>query len=165
MARRQALHRPGRQMYLGPAERQGEREASHQSAQILVQQCRGGDHEWRRRDYLSPKAATTGSAPLLASGWAPIYPCHVSPREMRSRPIGTGPFKFIEFKPNEVVRTAKNPDYWKPGRPYLDGIEWHIMPDRSTRNLTFIAGRFDVISPYGTTLPSMQDIKAQVPQA
>src|SRR5215471_765709 len=34
---------------------------------------------------------------LLAAGWAPIYPCHVSPREMRSHPIGTGPFKFIEF--------------------------------------------------------------------
>src|SRR5690349_398987 len=102
---------------------------------------------------------------LLASGWSPVYPCHVSPREMRTHPIGTGPFKFVEFKPNEVVRTARNPDYWKPGRPYLDGIEWHIMPDRATRNLTFIAGKFDVISPYGTTLPSIKDIAAQVPQA
>jgi peptide/nickel transport system substrate-binding protein len=37
---------------------------------------------------------------LLASGWAPVYPCHVSPRDMRSHPIGTGPFKFVEFKPN-----------------------------------------------------------------
>src|SRR5882724_2976088 len=102
---------------------------------------------------------------LLASGWSPVYPCHVSPREMRTRPIGTGPFKFVEFKPNEVVKTARNPNYWKPGRPYLDGIEWHIMPDRSTRNLTFIAGKFDIISPYGTTVPLMQDIKTQVPQA
>ena len=64
---------------------------------------------------------------LLAAGWSPVYPCHVPPREMRRRPIGTGPFKFVEFKPNEVVRTARNPDYWKPGRPYLDGIEWHII--------------------------------------
>src|SRR5215470_12372554 len=47
---------------------------------------------------------------LLASGWAPIYPCHVSPRDMRSRPIGTGPFKFVEFKPNEVIRVTRNPD-------------------------------------------------------
>ena len=52
---------------------------------------------------------------LLASGWSPVYPCHVPAREMRTRPIGTGPFKFVEFKPNEVVRTARNPDYWKPG--------------------------------------------------
>src|SRR3984893_14204467 len=54
---------------------------------------------------------------LLASGWSPVYPCHVPPRDMRSHPIGTGPFKFVEFKPNEVVRTTRNPDYWKPGRP------------------------------------------------
>jgi peptide/nickel transport system substrate-binding protein len=102
---------------------------------------------------------------LLASGWSPVYPCHVPPREMRSRPIGTGPFKFVEFKPNEVVRTARNPDYWKPGRPYLDGIEWHIIKDVATRNLTFIAGAFDISSPYGTTVPLLEDVKKQAPQA
>src|SRR5438128_5676875 len=59
---------------------------------------------------------------LLASGWSAVYPCHVSPREMRQRPIGTGPFKFVEFKPNEHIKVARNPDYWKPNRPYLDGI-------------------------------------------
>src|SRR5712672_1013701 len=78
---------------------------------------------------------------LLASGWAPIYPCHVSPRDMRSRPIGTGPFKFIEFKPNEIIRVTKNRDYWKEGRPYLDGIDYPIVPPVATRNLAFIAGK------------------------
>jgi peptide/nickel transport system substrate-binding protein len=102
---------------------------------------------------------------LLASGWSPVYPCHVSPREMRTRPIGTGPFKFVEFKPNEVVRTARNTDYWKPGRPYLDGIEWHIMPNVATRNLTFIAGTFDISSPYGTSVPLLEEVKSQAPQA
>jgi peptide/nickel transport system substrate-binding protein len=102
---------------------------------------------------------------LLASGWSPVYPCHVPAREMRTHPIGTGPFKFVEFKPNEVVRTAKNPDYWKPGRPYLDGIEWQIIKDIATRNLTFIAGRFDISSPYGTTVPLLEDVKRQAPQA
>jgi peptide/nickel transport system substrate-binding protein len=43
---------------------------------------------------------------LLASGWSPIYPCHVAPRDMRTRPIGTGPFKFVEFKPNELIRVS-----------------------------------------------------------
>src|SRR5215475_5060921 len=38
---------------------------------------------------------------LLASGFSPVYPCHVPPREMRQHPIGTGPFKFLEFKPKE----------------------------------------------------------------
>ena len=47
---------------------------------------------------------------LLASGWSPVYPCHVPAREMRTHPVGTGPFKFVEFEPNEVVRTVKNLD-------------------------------------------------------
>ena len=102
---------------------------------------------------------------LLASGWAPIYPCHVSPRDMRSRPIGTGPFKFVEFKPNEVIRVTKNPDYWKEGRPYLDGIEWTIIRDVSTRNLAFVAGKVDMYSPHGVTIPILKDIKSQAPQA
>src|SRR5438105_4496589 len=55
---------------------------------------------------------------LIASGFSPVYPCHVSPRDMRSHPIGTGPFKFVEFKPNERVSVARNPDYWNTGRPY-----------------------------------------------
>jgi peptide/nickel transport system substrate-binding protein len=102
---------------------------------------------------------------LLASGWAPIYPCHVSPRDMRSHPIGTGPFKFVEFKPNEVIRVARNPDYWKEGRPYLDGIEWTIIRDVATRNLSFIAGKQDLYSPHGVTIPILKDIRSQAPQA
>ena len=59
----------------------------------------------------------------LASGYSPIYPCHVSPRDMRQHPVGTGPFKFTAFKPNEYIKVTRNPNYWKQGRPYLDGIE------------------------------------------
>ena len=103
---------------------------------------------------------------LLASGWSPVYPCHVPPARDAHQPIGTGPFKFVEFKPNEVIKTARNPDYWKPGRPYLDGIEWHDHAGHaSTRNLAFIAGKFDITSPYGTTVPLLKDIKSQAPQA
>jgi len=102
---------------------------------------------------------------LLASGWAPIYPCHVSPRDMRSHPIGTGPFKFVEFKPNEVIRVTKNQNYWREGRPYLDGIEWMIIRDVSTRNLAFVAGKVDLYSPHNITIPILKDIKSQVPQA
>ena len=100
---------------------------------------------------------------LLASGWSPVYPCHVPARDMRTHPIGTGPFKFVEFKPNEVIRVTRNPDYWKPGRPHLDGIEWTIVKDTSTRLLSFIAGRADAY--FGVTFPQLQDVKRQVPDA
>src|SRR5271157_4682513 len=72
---------------------------------------------------------------LLASGFAPVYPCHVPPRDMRKHPIGTGPFKFVEFKPNESIKVTRNADYWKKGRPYLDGIEFTIIRNMSTATL------------------------------
>ena len=101
---------------------------------------------------------------LLASGFSPVYPCHVSPAEMRRRPIGTGPFKFVEFKPNELIRVARNPDYWKPGRPYLDGIEYKIIKNQSTGALAFVAGEVDMTSPYFLQVPVLNDIKDQAPQ-
>jgi peptide/nickel transport system substrate-binding protein len=102
---------------------------------------------------------------LLASGYTPIYPCHVSPAEMRTHPIGTGPFKFVEFKANESIKLAKNPDYWKKGLPYLDGIEYTIIPNRSTAILAFVAGKFDMTFPTHITIPLLKDIKSQAPNA
>jgi peptide/nickel transport system substrate-binding protein len=84
---------------------------------------------------------------------------------MRQHPIGTGPFKFVDFKPNESIKRVRNPDYWSPGRPYLDGIEYTIMREIAPRNLAFFAGKFDVNSPYGVTIPTLKDFAAQAPQA
>ncbi|HEX3861156.1 MAG TPA: ABC transporter substrate-binding protein [Stellaceae bacterium] len=100
---------------------------------------------------------------LLASGDSPVYPCHVPAHEMRLHPIGTGPFKFVEYKPNETLKLARNPDYWKPGLPYLDGIEYTIIPNRSTALLGFVAGKFDMTFPYEITIPLLKDIKSQAP--
>ncbi|MCC7272821.1 MAG: peptide ABC transporter substrate-binding protein [Alphaproteobacteria bacterium] len=102
---------------------------------------------------------------LLASGYTPVYPCHVSTRDMRVKPVGTGPFKFVEFKANESIKLVRNPDYWKKGRPYLDGVEFTIIPNRSTRVLGFIAGRFDITFPIDITVPVLKDVQAQVPNA
>ena len=102
---------------------------------------------------------------LIASGFTPIYPCHVGPAEMRRRPVGTGPFRFVEFKPNEVIRVARNKDYWKKDQPYLDGIEWKIMKNSSTGMLSFLAGTVDMSSPYFFQVPVVNDIKAQAPTA
>jgi peptide/nickel transport system substrate-binding protein len=102
---------------------------------------------------------------FLASGFTPVYPCHVSPAQMRQHPIGTGPFKFVEYKPNQSIKVVKNPDYWKPGRPYLDAIEWTIIPSRSTQLLAFVAGQFDMTFPYELTVPMLKDIQSQMPSA
>ena len=80
---------------------------------------------------------------LLANDFSEIYPCHVPPREMRSHPIGTGPFKFVEFEPNEYTKVTRNPDIGRRTglistasniRSYAIGRRryWPLFPESST---------------------------------
>jgi len=102
---------------------------------------------------------------LLASNLSPVYPCHVPAKDMRRRPIGTGPFKFVSFDSNQSIKLAKNTDYWKPGRPYLDGIEMSIVANRSTRVLAFVAKEFDLTFVADITVPLIADVEARAPAA
>jgi peptide/nickel transport system substrate-binding protein len=102
---------------------------------------------------------------MLASGYTPIYSCHVPAAQMRTHPIGTGPFKFVEFKQNESIKLEKNPDYWKKGMPYLDGIEYTIISNRATAVLAFVAGKIDMTFPTEMTAALEKDIKSQDPTA
>jgi len=102
---------------------------------------------------------------LLANGFGAIYPCHVPAREMRQHPIGTGPFKFVEFKPNERIKVARNADYWKKDRPYLDGIEFTIIRNMSTATLAFISGALDMTFPTTLTMPLLKEVRTQKPDA
>jgi peptide/nickel transport system substrate-binding protein len=102
---------------------------------------------------------------LLATGMSPVYPCHVSPAQMRQHPIGTGPFKFVEFRPNESIKVVKNPDYWKPGLPYLDAIEYTILRNRSTAILAFVAGKYELTFAGTLTIPLTRDLQKQRPDA
>ena len=102
---------------------------------------------------------------LFATGYNPVYPCHVSAAEMRTKPIGTGPFKFVEFKSNESVKVVRNPDYWRKGHPYLDGIDWRVISNRSTRALAFVAGEFDMTFSLDLTVAITKDVQSQLPKA
>jgi peptide/nickel transport system substrate-binding protein len=101
---------------------------------------------------------------LLASGMAPVYPCHVPAKDMRTNPIGTGPFKFVEFRSNDSIKLVRNPNYWKPGRPYLDAIDWRIIATRATRVLAFVAGEFDLTFVGDVTVPISRQLALQAPQ-
>ena len=102
---------------------------------------------------------------LLASGYSPVYPCHIPAAQMRTKPVGTGPFKLVEFKQKEIVRLARNPDYFKKGKPYLEAIEIPIVPARGTAILGFVSNRYDMTAPYAVTIPLLKDVKEQAPQA
>ena len=102
---------------------------------------------------------------LLASNLAPVYPCHVSAKDMRTKPVGTGPFKFATFDSNTLIRLVRNPAYWKSGYPYLDAIEFRIIPNRSTRILAFSANEFDLTFVGDVTVPLLGDVMARSPNA
>ncbi len=101
---------------------------------------------------------------MLASGYSPVYPCHTSAQVQRTAPIGTGPFKFVSFKQNESITLVRNPDYWKPGRPYLDGLEYTIVTNRSTALLGLVASKFDMTFPLEVPIPLVRDLKNQSPK-
>jgi peptide/nickel transport system substrate-binding protein len=121
----------------------------------------GGDHEVIF--HLNRPQASFLS--MFATGYNPVYPCHASAQDMRTKPIGTGPFKFVEFKSNESVKVVRNPDYWRKGQPYLDGIDWRVIPNRSTRALAFVAGEFDMTFSLDLTVAITKDIQSQLPKA
>jgi peptide/nickel transport system substrate-binding protein len=120
-----------------------------------------GDHEVTF-ELSRPQAAFLS---LLASNLSPVYPCHVPTAAMRTKPIGTGPFKFVTFEANNVIRLEKNPDYWRPGQPYLDGVEIRIIGNRSTRILAFNANEFDITFVADVTAPLVGDVMSRSPKA
>jgi len=60
-------------------------------------------------------------------------------------PIGTGPFVFKEWQPNNHFTGTKNPNYWRKGLPYLDQITLKPIPDTIQREATLKTGGVDMI--------------------
>ena len=59
--------------------------------------------------------------------------------------VGTGPFQFKEWQPGDHYTFTKSPTYYKRGRPYLDGVEVHIVPDQSAQLINLQSGASDLI--------------------
>jgi peptide/nickel transport system substrate-binding protein len=57
-----------------------------------------------------------------------------------NRPIGTGPYKFVQWERGQYVRLDRNDKYWKPGLPYLNRIIARFIPDAATRSAAMEAG-------------------------
>lgn len=60
--------------------------------------------------------------------------------------VGTGPAKFVEWRQNDRVVLAKNPDYWRPGIPGWDRLVVRVIPDESSRLAYLSTGQVDIIS-------------------
>jgi len=77
---------------------------------------------------------------------SPMVPSHllegkdVKSAPLANNPVGTGPFKFVEWKKGQYIRLDKNKDYWQKGLPYLDRIVGRFIPDASTRTAAMEKG-------------------------
>jgi len=57
--------------------------------------------------------------------------------------IGTGPFLLEHYEPNVKTVFRRNPDYFRPGLPYVDGVEWLVLDDESTGLAMYRTGQID----------------------
>jgi peptide/nickel transport system substrate-binding protein len=64
--------------------------------------------------------------------------------DARTKPIGTGPFMWTEWRQGTVLRLTKNPNYWQSGKPYLDEIEQPVAGDQQAMVLQFESGAADM---------------------
>jgi peptide/nickel transport system substrate-binding protein len=57
--------------------------------------------------------------------------------------IGTGPFLLERYEPNVKTVFTRNPDYYREGQPYVDGVEWLVINDESTGLAMYRTGQID----------------------
>lgn len=88
------------------------------------------------------------SAPLLTS----LATIAIVPRgfetdkdSLQKQPVGTGPFKFKEWQPNNFIALDKHAGYWRQGAPKLDGVKFNIVPESATRQVGVTSGQYAML--------------------
>ena len=86
------------------------------------------------------------------SAWPAItatFPASILPRDaidaIATKPIGTGPYKMVDYAPESVMTLVKNPDYFEAGIPKIDKVEFKIIPDYSTAVAALERGELDLL--------------------
>jgi peptide/nickel transport system substrate-binding protein len=65
-----------------------------------------------------------------------------------TKAVGTGPFKFVEWKQNDSLTLTKNTEYWQTGKPYFDGIVMSVITDPQAMVTRFEGGSLDAALAY-----------------
>ena len=70
-------------------------------------------------------------------------------------PVGTGPFKFVQYERGQYIIADRNPNYWRPNAPYLDRIVWRVVTDRAAAAAQMEAGQIHYSPFSGLTISDM----------
>lgn len=88
---------------------------------------------------------------IFEAGTMPMVPKHIyegtdyKNNPANNTPIGTGPFKFTEWVKGSHILLTKFEDYYEEGKPYLDEIYWHVIPDAASRAVAYETGVVDIL--------------------
>ena len=133
VARRQAVHRARRQVHL----RRGPRGTGQRRPRCARAPARTGTRTWKPSRRPEPHTVVfrlrrpqPSLLLMFASGYSPVYPAHVPVADLRQRCVGTGPFRHKEYLRGQLIELERNPSYFVPDRPYLDGIRYTIIRER-----------------------------------
>jgi len=67
-----------------------------------------------------------------------------TPEELRLDPIGTGPFYFYQYNPQQSIILKAFPDYWG-GTPIIKTITYYYIPSTTSRDIAFLGGELDIV--------------------
>jgi peptide/nickel transport system substrate-binding protein len=83
--------------------------------------------------------------PALAAGYQAMIVSEATASTLTTSPVGTGPFRFVEYKPGDQMVLERNPDYFLPGVPKVDRAILRIIPEYTTAVAALESGAVDIV--------------------
>ncbi len=99
---------------------------------------------------------------VLHASETPMVPKHIYEgtdilnNPANNAPIGTGPFRFKEWKRGSYILLERNPGYFRSGLPYLDRLVFRVVPDAGARAVAFESGELDIGGPWPVSMTDLQ---------
>ena len=99
-------------------------------------------------DDTTVNITTNGPDPVLPSRmyWMKIVPAAPSEEEgFDANPVGTGPYRFVEWARGDHITIEKNPDYWGDNPSNVETVTYNFVPEAGTRLSGLISGQYDLV--------------------
>ncbi|WP_082512547.1 ABC transporter substrate-binding protein [Afipia sp. Root123D2] len=102
----------------------------------------------------------------LSASESPILPKHLyeggdpPTNKLGMAPVGTGPYKFVEWQRGSYISLARNPDYWVKGKPEIESLVVRFIPDSGARAVAFETGELDIGGTDPVALADLERIKS-----